>query len=189
MTERKLAHVVLRLTGVWLLVTWLGSVAMFLAPLHMAQSALAAAGSGPLLNRLMIWFGLIGPYLAAGACIAIVIWSPKVAAWLFPEDRELRVESWADTPETLLALGFCCIGVGLALKALPTLASSVYEQVTLASSVSLDVRTRTHLQARIVGPSAQFLVGIALFLGARGLSSLWFRLRSATGVRTEAPPD
>lgn len=189
MTERKLAHIVLRLTGVWVLVTWLGSFAMFLAPLQLARSVLRAADSGPFTNRLLVWLGLFGPYLAVGACISILIWSRKVAAWLFPEDRELHVDSWADTPETLLALGFCCIGVGLALKALPTLASNVYEQVTLASSVSLDVRARTRLQARIVGPSAQFLIGIALFLGARGLSSLWFRLRSATGVRTEAPPD
>lgn len=162
---------------------------MFLAPLQMTRMVVRAAESGPLTNRLLVWLGLFGPYLAVGACISIVIWSRKVAACLFPEDRELRVDSWVDSPETLLALGFCCIGVGLALKALPTLASNVYEQVTLASSMSLDVHTRARLQARIVGRSAQFLTGIALFLGARGLSSLWFRLRSATGVRTDAPPD
>jgi hypothetical protein len=78
------------------------------------------------------------------------------------------------TRSDLLEMAFAVVGVVLVANALVGITSTF-----IANSGTWPTYSPTGWRSYL-GPAAQLAIGIALFLGARGLSAFWYRLRATS---------
>jgi hypothetical protein len=128
-------------------------------------------------------FSLIMPAIYIATGILLIRFGARLSVWLFRSSVGGIMSGPITTPagQYLQAIAFSVAGVLTMIDALPPLASLLY-LVLMGAGIGGAMEGYNS----IVQHAAQFLVGLALFLQARGLSRLWHKIR-AGGVVT-APP-
>lgn len=179
MTKREFTAIVLKLTGVYILVRYLGFLPMALSPLTAIRFAEPNATSTWLWGLVAI----VPPLLYLGICILIVLKSEMISVKLIPEDGDFSIGS-SLSKEDVLTVAFCCIGLMVLVGTIP-------DAVQSGSKLALAKRAPEHFNqssywisayARLTANVVQVLIGLALFLQARGLAGLWHKLRDYKGI-------
>ncbi len=178
MTKRELTALVLKLTGIYVLVRYLAYLPYVLSPLTLTHTEDAF----PWLWALM---ATAPSLLHFAVCVLIVVKSEGVASRLVPRDGEISIAvTWSK--EDVLTVAFCCLGLMLLVSVIPQL-------VQTATTFVLEARTERFggfrypisSWARLAGNLAQLAIGLALFLQAPGLATLWRRLQETRGEGTQ----
>jgi len=133
----------------------------------------------------------VGYFLASATSMLIMLsfcaflWSgASYLARLMVPDSEERALGTALSAKDLQVIAFSVVGLLLVAKALPDAAGSAWRYVSLADSFR--ERIAPELQARLFRLALQFVIGLGLFFGARGLARMWRKLH---GLGWEAGPD
>ncbi len=184
MTKREFTAIILKLTGIYILVRYLGSLPSILSPaVSLSSYATEYARHTGETITLDIWvWGLLATLLPTAyfaICILIVVKSKAIAAKLIKDDGEFNV-GFSLSQDDVLIIAFCCIGLAVLVGAIPDLIESG-TNLTLLNKVPDGFhpsRTWIMAHAKVAADSMQALIGIALFLQARGLAGLWRKLRN-----------
>lgn len=175
MTKREFTAIILKLTGIYILVRYLGSLPSILSP------AVSLSSYETITLDMWVW-GLLAtllPIAYFAICILIVVKSKAIAAKLIKDDGEFNV-GFSLSQDDVLIIAFCCIGLAVLVGAIPDLIESG-TNLTLLNKAPDGVhpsRTWIMAHAKVAADSMQALIGIALFLQARGLAGLWRKLRN-----------
>ena len=175
MTKREFTAIILKLTGIYILVRYLGSLPMILSPLTVIE----LGDQSSITTNFWGLAAVVPSFIYLAICILIVVKSKAIAAKLIKEDGEFNV-GFSLSQDDVLTIAFCCIGLAVLVGAIPDL-------VQWGSSLTLDrifgkefnhSRQSFKTYAYIAAILAQVLIGGALFLQARGLAGLWRKLRN-----------
>jgi len=178
MTKRDFAAIVLKLTGVYILVRYLGYLPIVFGPIVMMW------GDPTLMPEWQLWLAMLPPWVYLAFCVLIVVKSEAIAAKLIKQDGEFHV-GFRLSKEDVLTLAFCCIGLVILVGSLPVFVEAI-ARFAVTQNAALYASSSQHWigsSARLAAAVVQVLIGLGLFLQARGLAALWFRLRN--GLTTE----
>jgi hypothetical protein len=154
MNPRNAAEIALGVAGVWLIVSRLPELGV----------SLVASIKNP--NGSVPWFVLVHLGVMIGCGLGLVFLRHRIAAWLVPMPEPDLKESVAG----LQAAAFSVVGLFLLAQGL----AEFLARLTVSAS-----DPGVSSAERFAGPLAQTLVGLALFLGTRGLVGIWQSLRTA----------
>ncbi len=180
MTKREFTAIVLKLTGVYILVRYLGFLPMVLSPLTVIRFGQSDA--------VTTWFwglaAIIPPLVYLVACILIVVKSERIATKLIPDDGEFSV-GFSLSQEDVLTVAFCCIGLMILVGSIPDIVQSVSNLALAKKGPEHFGQSRFWINAyaRLVANVVQLIIGLALFLQSRGLAGLWRKLRDYKGIQ------
>ncbi len=185
MSNRNVASLAFKLAGIYLLAMAASSIlthSLFLIDFVLAPSSY---GSGGLSTAGRVVIGLctfvsLASVIAGG--VFLLLASRSLAARTFPELSEspeprATVSEWQ-------AAAFAVVGIIFVAGSVSTLPVSVGFLIDLSTEHS---RWREWLEP--AGPVLQFLLGLALFFGARPLAAFWRRLRGAGVPKSETRAD
>jgi hypothetical protein len=131
--------------------------------------------------RWQILFTFIMPavYIASG--VVLIRFAPRLGVRLFGDSIGGMMVGPINTQlgRYLQAIAFSVFGVVMMVSALPRLASIMW-------AVWMNTGSRFNAYGPMVEPIIELLLGLALFLQARGLSMLWHKIRT-TGAVLEPP--
>jgi len=185
MTKREFAAIVLKLMGIYILVRYLGFLPMILSPL-----AIIRVGEP---NAVNTWFwalaSIVPSILYLAVCLAIVAKGEVIATKLIQNDGEFTV-GFSLSKGDVLTVSFCCIGLTILVGSIPNLVQTASSMALAKKAPELFPQSRywigscTRLAANIV----QVLIGLTLFLQARGLAGLWHKLRDYKGIQDHNEP-
>ena len=160
MQGRALAEILLRLWGLWLLIS------AFAGLPHAIGWFLRAHDSGPyssdLLRASVISLGLTAaiPLLQGIFCLAC---ARVLARWVVPESTPMAIGTNATE---LMVIGLTLLGVYILVSGLANLVGGFYIVTTVGSDSTWISRRET-----LVTSSVQFAAGILILLGRRGIAS------------------
>lgn len=125
---------------------------------------------------------IVPSFIYLAACILIVIKSKPIAARLIRDDGEFNI-GFSLSKEDVLTICFCCIGLVVLVSSIPQLTQAITMFSFIERSAGYYqpeswVRAVSNLVAHIV----QAGTGLYLFLQARGMTALWYKLRSPEQV-------
>ena len=164
MTAQQLAFVLLRVLGVF----W-GTQAIIGFP-----GAFSFAGM-PGTPNLWLASQLSVLALAFIFSLLLIIWTKQIVDYLFPASGEMT-ESIKSMD--IQSIAFSVVGLLIIGQTLPTLIRHGFEYFYLLREYELD---RGRFGARVLGQIASSvlmtLLGVALFLGSKGLARFWHNIR------------
>ena len=175
MTKREFTSIVLKLTGIYILVRYIRLLPMVLSPLNVIE------WGDPSAISTWLW-GLaatVPSFIYLAICILIVVKSKAIAAKLIKDDGEFNV-GFRLNYDDVLTIAFCCIGLVVLVGAIPELVqwgSNLALNKMMAQKFNHSpqgYRAYTGFLAILV----QVLIGGALFLQPRDLAGLWKKLRT-----------
>ena len=154
MNPRNAAEIALGLAGIWLIVSRLPELGVSLV-----ASIKNPDGSVP-------WFVLVHLGIMIGCGLGLVFLRHRIAAWLVPMPQP----DFKGSVAGLQAAAFSVVGLFL-------LAQGMAEFLARLTVSGSDAGVSS--AERFAGPLAQIVVGLAIFLGTRGLVGIWQSLRTA----------
>ncbi|MCK5835359.1 MAG: hypothetical protein KAG98_06480 [Lentisphaeria bacterium] len=185
MTKREFTSIILKLMGVYTLLTYLTqfTVGLVIAGNMIKQNGSLSKNSIEAIAFLLIpiCFYIIVPAL-------LIVKSNWVACRLIKNDGEFSL-GFTITKEELLTVAFCCIGLITMVTVIPKLTQSI-SQILLTSTDLKGVMNSSGLITRystLVAYIVQAVIGLSLFLQARGLTNLWHKLRNYKGPVSNLP--
>jgi len=168
----------------------IGSLAMKLAGIYaIIQMVTLASTSGLFLrmnylsshDRILSWCSYWFILLLIGAFgFFLIRWSTALSKGIFPEESDTPQIS-SPTFHDVQLLAFSLIGVFLIVTTIPRILTYVLSLVSHLVSIGFDIRgvKYWHYQwPECAGTVIKMLIGIWLFLGGRGLSNLWNKMRT-----------
>ncbi len=174
MTQKQIASLSLKLLGIYSIIealpllrelsqvfAWRGSkIEMESGPLH----------TDLLLMGIMISIGLL---LLIGLCL--IIFSKALAVKMVTE-KETKDSAAELTAKNIQSIAFSIVGLVMIVIAIPYLVQLAANLQALKSAGVDSVKQNIEIGtwAYSIGIAVQFIIGILLFLGGRGLSSIWF---------------
>lgn len=177
MTQKQIAALSLKLLGIFSIIeaipllrefsqvfAWRGSkIEMESGPLH----------TDLLLIGIMISFGLL---MIIGLCL--IGFSGAIAKRMV-DNKEIASAMTELTAKNIQSVAFSIIGLVLIVIAIPHLVQLIANLQALKSAKAESVKESIAIGtwAYSIGLTVQFIIGIVLFLGGRGLSSLWFLIQ------------
>lgn len=179
MTKREIASLALKLLGIYCLIqalTFLAGVLNLVglnaAKMDLSWSLLVVAGVLPILGYLLAGFVLLA-------------FGDRVSEKLMHEDKVAGARVSKITTREVQTLAFSVVGIYVIATSLPDLASLLW---SIAFYYRKGGPELARAGAENVWQSAiqvvvEFAVGAGLFLGSRGVSSLWFFLQKARGPK------
>jgi hypothetical protein len=193
MNSRETASLVLKLLGVYAIIEalplfqYLGSLSLMPTMSHGEQIGL--------MLRAWIFFVALVPFaLISIAAYLLLTRSDNIAGLLVKEPQSL-IPAGSLSARDIQALVFSVVGVLVFLRGLP----GVCRFAILLSYLGpgyFGNRTEDAFMRVVsdLGPLIQCVLGIVLFLQARGLANLWHRIQAARYVRIDTtkeqtPPD
>lgn len=130
-----------------------------------------------ILSLCSYWFTLL---LLGVLGFFLIRWSAILSKGIFSEESEMSQIS-SPTYHDVQSLAFSLIGVFLIVTTLPRILTYILSLVWDLVSLGFDVRgvRYWHYQwPECAGTVIKMLIGIWLFLGGRGLSNLWSKMRT-----------
>jgi hypothetical protein len=173
MTPRSVAAIALKCLGLYFIVSAIST-------LGFAITGTAADGDSLDVtdNFHVFWWTAVPAliYLAAG--LASLTGTEKILGLFF---RDLGSEGDPSdlSPEGLQAIGFSLIGAWFFIKTAPFLISRLAVDAIVDSNIPEYLQEDWGVEqwSEVISLGLQTALGLALFFGARGLSSIWHRLR------------
>ena len=124
---------------------------------------------------VMVWFGMA---VAIHVAAMIVLWTQagRIARWMLA-DASAAGATAGPAVASIHAIAISLIGLIIAAQALPRVVVSIGQSLQYEGGTSFAIEAVIHLA-----------LGVALFLGANGLSRLWYRFRTAGLQPPHRPP-
>ncbi|MBI5237909.1 MAG: hypothetical protein HY887_05750 [Deltaproteobacteria bacterium] len=170
MTSSELASLSLKITGIYSIISAI--------PLLQSLSQVFSFQDSKLNTNLVI----IGPMASFGILLLIGIYliafSKDLAKKMVSEDE--AKDLLADlSPKTIQSIAFSIVGLLMIVFALPNLVqlAAHLHELKKAGDEMYPKSIRIEAWAFSIGMAFQFILGILIFLGGRGLSSIWFFLQ------------
>ena len=162
MSRQDVASLVLKLLGVFLLAQWIPYAGSILTTLKRESFFIAGVP--------FLLMGIVGVVLIAAAGPL----SRRLTADAQPSDAPgpLSIAVWQ-------AIAFSAIGVSV-------LASGLHR---LAGLAAMHLVENQSIWPSVVSPALQVVVGVALFLQAKGLAGVWRRLQESRPMRGGPSPE
>lgn len=163
---------VLKLAGVLAVVKYIGYIPMIVASL---------AGSfmikGNTLNFFIPAMYLLGSLIYPAGCVLLIIYSDKIAAKLFQEDKMVQISTSMSKDEIML-IAFTCIGLWVIAGAIPELINiaTTYIMTIGAGDMSRRALQMGHT-TRFIAAIVKLAIGCWCFLGAKRIVGLWHKIR------------
>jgi hypothetical protein len=154
MNPRNAAEVAFGVAGIWLIVSRMPHILVSLA-----FSPADPRGIGR-------WFGLLHFGLVAGCGLGLLLLRHRLASWLVPVPQP----ALSGSVPGLQAAAFSVVGLLMAAHGLAELLARLATSLPIHERVSF---------LRFATPLSQLVVGLAVFVGARGLVSIWQSGRTA----------
>lgn len=155
MNPRTAAEIALGVAGVWLILSRLPELGV----------SFAFSPAEP--DRLLRWVGIVHFGLVAVCGLSLVLLRRPLASWLVP----MTEPGFTGSVSGLQAAAFSVVGLLLLAEGLADfLARLAWRSLSLDGTPSIE---------QFALPLAQIAVGLAVFLGARGLVRIWQSLRTA----------
>lgn len=153
MNAREVAAAALGTAGIWLIVSRIPDFGVNLAlwPL------------GP--DGVVHWVGVIHFLLWFGCGLGLILLRRRMASWLVPSPQS---ELTAPVVAGLQAAAFSVVGLVLLAHGVADLLGRLAMSVTYPDRMTLDW---------LAAGLAEIVIGLAVFLGARGLVRLWHAIR------------
>jgi hypothetical protein len=174
MTQNQIASLSLKLLGIYSIIE---SIPLLreLSQVFAWRGSKIEMESGPIHTDLLL-IGIItsvGLLLLIGCCL--IIFSKSLAKKMITEE-EIINSSTELTAKNIQAIAFSIVGLVMIVIAIPHLVQLTANLQALKSTGSESVKKDISIGtwAYSIGIAVQFIVGILLFLGGRGLSSIWF---------------
>jgi hypothetical protein len=161
-SSRSAAEVALGIAGIWLMVSRI--------PEFGTNLALWPVGPDGTLH----WVGVVHFTLVVACGLGLLLLRRSIAARLVPEQQP----DLTDSVPALQAAAFSVIGVVLLARGLADVLGRLVMAVSYSGPISM---------SWFAPGLAQVIVGLALFLGARGLVSVWHWVRRTARPRREEP--
>jgi len=117
---------------------------------------------------------LVLPFVWLGSCVFLFLLSERISKRLAPNDGEIGTHFSLSLRE-IQAIGISLIGLLVIAQSFPTLLSIII-RIWSEGYVADEVKRATIFRQTLpetIAFSAKFIIGLYLFLGARGLASLW----------------
>jgi hypothetical protein len=159
MNPRSAAAIALGVAGIWLIVSRIPEIAL----------TLVFSPAEP--DGILRWLGPIQFGVVAGCGLALVLLRHRLASWLVPTAQP---DLTGSAPE-LQAAAFSVVGLLLLARGFADGVAQLAMSVANAERASF---------AQLASPLVQIAVGLALFIGARNLVTVWQSLRTAGQSRS-----
>jgi len=124
-------------------------------------------------------------FLAFGTIL--MAFSSRFACKVFPNEDDAR-EAAACSAKEIQTVAFSVVGVYLLGTAIPKLVMTALEFIRTSNDYSEQQRLWHRHGPRLIESGIQLVIGLYLFLGARGVRSVWTRLRTAAQPWHRQPP-
>jgi hypothetical protein len=187
MTRHELASFALKLLGIYALIESLPFLQYVGAFVYMPRSGRTEFVTA-FWNVVIILVPLL---LAAGTGVMLIVFSRHLAPLLVGEDRPLGMSS-AVTGRDVQAIGFSVVAVLIFLRAIPQISQAIWVRYYAVSrefaGPGADRMAQEVWRYGIPG-LIQLVLAVVLFLHARGLASLWHRIRVGGTDGRGVPPD
>ena len=124
-------------------------------------------------------------FLAFG--IILIAFSNRLACKVFPNEDDAR-EAAACSAKGIQRVAFSVVGLYLLGTAIPKLVVVAVESIRASNGYVDQDRLWAWHGPRLIEFGIQLVIGLYLFLGARGVRSVWTRLRTAAQPWHRQPP-
>jgi hypothetical protein len=178
MSRGDVAVLAIRLLGVFLMIQ--GSA--FLGMLGMVFSGLRSGVEG--LGSALALTAPYGIYFSLG--IVLVATAGWVGPKLLPNVRRSDDAAGRASARDIQAVGFSVVGVTIAVWSIAELASAIWYLVFRTARRSDDRTAWDMASPLLVQFAVKAGVGVVLFLGAKGLATLWHRVREPNPLNEAA---
>lgn len=170
MTKREVASLVIKLTGIYILIRYAAYLPSLLMPLYYAKYTDFNSWVPALLATAV-------SIIYLGVCVIIVLKSDKISAKIISVDKEMNL-TLSITKSDIMTIAFCCIGLIVLVNVIPQLASTATEHFLYKKNPN-NMPSNYHFRIipKLVGNIIQLVIGIWLFLRAKGLAEIWRRIR------------
>jgi hypothetical protein len=177
-TKREIALLALKLIGIYCFIqalTFLASslslVGMNMAEMGLSRSLMVAGAALPILG-----------YALSGS--VLLVFGNKISGKLLA-DKQTGAPTTEITTRDVQTLAFSIIGIYLIAASLPSLASLLWTIAYYYRKGGPDLARAgvENVWRHAIQVAVEIVVGLGLFLGARGVSSLWFFLQKARGPK------
>ena len=179
MTKRETTSLLVKLMGVYCLVQFAPSLLYVFGYIAQIQGMLVWWH-----GLLMLIFSFVVPAVWIAICIAVIRSSDRIARWLIREDAE-ATQLTALGFRDVQTLGYNFIGLLLIVQTLPQviqILSAVRMQQSIAPG-SPRQGFLMHTLPKLLAFLTQFLIGLFLFLKAKGLANIWHRLQETRPMK------
>ncbi len=179
MTKQEIASLALKLLGIYCFIqalTFLAStlslVGMNVSEMGLSKSLMVAGGALPVLG-----------YLLAGS--VLLMYGDRISGKLTSKGKKMGTSATGITTRDVQTLAFSIVGIYLIAMSLPNLASLLWTIAYYYRKGGPDLARAgvENVWRHTIQVVVEFVIGIGLFLGARGVSSLWFFLQKARGPK------
>ena len=125
---------------------------------------------------LTVFTGLIAMSLYMIGCVLLIIYSDKVSAKLFA-DEKLEFSTSLEKDQ-IMAIAFSCMGLMVICSAVPNLLNAILMHISrLQASGNTRHVPVTDYVIRYVSPLIQLALGFWLFLGSQGIVNIRHKIR------------
>lgn len=178
-TKSEIASLALKLFGIYCLIqalTFLASslslVGMNMAEMGLSRSLMVAGAALPILG-----------YVFAG--LILLTFGNKISRKLIADGKEQGVMATGISTRDVQTLAFSIIGIYLIAVSLPSFASILWTLAYYYRKGGPDLARAgiENVWRHAIQAAVEVVVGLGFFLGARGVSSLWFFLQKARGPK------
>jgi hypothetical protein len=175
MTPSQIAILSLRILGIFTLIECIPYLKSLGEIFAWQGSDIARIKGGPLNTDLILIATLVSFILQLAVGFFLWRYSGAIAAKMLPvhESKEPGTEPSA---KNIQSIAFSIIGIVMVMMAIPILIQIATNLQALQSTGSESLKESISIAtwAYSIGMAIQFILGILLFLGAKGLSSLWY---------------
>ena len=176
MTKREIASMVLKLAGLLGAIKAIGYIPMLVFSIGPLAKSLGG-NSEPNAIFMAIMY-LFGSLIYPAFCVLLIIYSDKIAAKLFKEDKTVELFT-SMSKDDIMSIAFTCIGLLVIAGAIPELINTVLTSFTMASRSSGRGFSswRMSYVVRISTTLIKLGLGCWCFLGAKGIVNLRHKIR------------
>jgi len=176
MTKREIATLLIKLMVVYAMLQFAPSLLFIIGQFSMSFSS-----PTPITALLITATTLIAPIVWIGFCLIILRFSSRLAALLVKDDGEggaILSLSFKDCQ----TLGYNFIGLLLIVQSFPQLINiiSTLRLEHFVPELAQQTRLYRMILPKLLSFLAQFIIGVVLFLRARGLANMWELLQQKT---------
>lgn len=174
MTQKQIASLSLKLLGIYSIIEAI-PLLRELSQVFAWRGSKIEMESGPIHTDLLL-IGImtsVGLLLLIGCCL--IIFSKSLTKRMITEEEIINGTTEL-TAKNIQAIAFSVVGLVMIVIAIPHLVQLAANLQALKSAGAESVKESIQIGTWVysIGMAVQFIIGILLFLGGRGLSSIWF---------------
>lgn len=169
MTKRDVASLVLKLTAVYVLISFLNYIPMLI----LSVTSLMRSGGPDLWIFMIVAIAISVIYMRI--CFLIISKSDNIATRLISVDDDCTINTTLSKND-VATIAFCCIGLLVLVNSIPDLIGYAFTFIKIKRMNSYATPSVRIDYTRLITIGAKATIGLALFLQAKNLTQLWQKL-------------